>query len=375
MKSSLIGIIIAGVIVIGAIGGYFIATDSTKKIANASTITSQSSDSAAVNTSSATKNNESSSNGNNKNNIDSVNNTSNKQVEKNANSISGQSSQVQNVDWKAINASEVMTSSQGSSFLNLIAQANNQANSMQEKLGDGDQTQLNQMAFKSYAAEQKAVDSISKTIGSALNGVENSKFNQLIQNFNKFNYNSVTTLYNQEQGGSIQPMLDGLGAKGYEQNMGYYLAGAYIDNGANPQIPLIYLIAYANCSNNNTGAKFSNTLVQTQNKCDALVNQMNSKDAQSVLSTYNQIYSNWTTQIDTVYNYVETNSDGFINPETLIPTEKIWISFRDQQVALAGQGLTGTNKEIAEKKMAIRMTQLQTYNLMLNLSNSVGVHF
>lgn len=195
----------------------------------------------------------------------------------------------------------------------------------------------------------------------------------MINYFHTYNLNSISAIYPNNSGGTILPMEQNLQGVSYESNFINYLIGGYVNTGTNPLLSQQFVNAYDSQTNKNaTYQKFIGAVTETQNKSTQLSTQMNSNNGQDVLDTYKQIYQLWNNQIDNVYNYIKANSNGYISSENLTNAELVWIKFRDQAVSNAGNGLTGINKEIAQKRMAIRMTQLQTYNLMGYLSYSVG---
>ena len=329
--------------------------------------------SATLNKTSNNNNNNNSNSSNNSNNLgDTQSNTQSKTKQNNnATKTQTQTPTSQSVDWAKINATGVLSSETADYFAQQLLTTENKATKSATN-GSEDQNQMNISSYKSYEMVANFIkDKISPAIESKLNNSDSSNFDNVISQFNQFTKNSISAIYPLSQGGSELPLLQNSLAIPYENNFGGYLIGAYVNTGVDPLLSSQFMQVYSG-KQNATYNKFIGDVTLTQNKSANLAGQMNKNNATDVLDTYNQIYALWNTQIDNVYNYIKANSNGYIGPKNLTQSEKVWINFRDTMINEAGAGLTGTNKEIAQKRMAIRMTQLQTYNLMANLSFSVG---
>ncbi|WP_297522356.1 hypothetical protein [uncultured Clostridium sp.] len=392
MKKVLIAIIIAGVALVAFYGTEHVVhatthkTDNVVQESNAQTAPSnnnnnnnnnnakQSSQTNTTQTNNAQiKNTTSTSSSNIKNTTQKANSTpvTNKEVSQ----ATSQNSNTSSTDWKNINATGVLSPETAQYFSQQLIKLNNDANTFIEN-HQKDQGELDEGAENGNKLITNFVNNkIVPAIQSKLSGSQLSNFNSLVSEFNQYNQNSVLSLYPNSHGGSILPLLQYSQAMTYENNFATYLIGGYVDTGVSPLLSQQFIDASNNIYDNATYKKFINNVSETQNTSTHLAGRVNKDNAKDVLNTYNYIYELWNTQIDNVYNYVKANSGGDINSQNLTSTEKIWISFRDNIVSQAGNGLTGINKEIAEKRMAIRMTQLQTYNLMGDLSSNVGVHY
>lgn len=284
----------------------------------------------------------------------------------------------QSVDWNAINASRVLTQAQQTQFLTDLqnaAQSNMQAGNA---AGNDDQVQLDQLAENSYQAYNKIVQNEVSTIKSQLSGQELTNFNNLVSEFNKFNQNSVLTFYPNTQWYSMLPMQQANALEGYTMNMAYFLVYAYgpTSNIKDPQLGQSFGSSYTVFTNQNkTVQKYSSAFANQEINSSSSLNGVNMNNANDAIKAYQNILASWTSQIDDCYSYIKANSGGSINPTNLTQTEMKWITFRNNLVQNAGNGLTGANKQLAELRMNIMMTQLQSYNLITNLSAYVGVHY
>lgn len=408
MKTGIIAVIIAAVVVVaGACGIYAAETSSSsnnssnKTLAvsskanngtvNASTsVTTANTDSNKTDTSSNgtaksldssnTKNSQATSDTKATTTDSSSNQSTSSNVGSTSNSASNSTSSqaTQSVDWNAINASRVLTQAQQTQFLTDLQNAAQNDMQQANQAGNDNQGQLNQLAGNYYESYNKIVQSEVSAIKSKLSGQELTNFDNLVSDFNSFNQNSVLTLYPDTHSYSMRPMVQYNAAGGYTMNMAYFLVYAYgpTSNIKDPQLGQSFGSSYTVFTNQNkTVQKYSGAFANQEINSSSSLNGVNMNNANDAIKVYQNILASWTSQINDCYSYIKANSGGSINPTNLTQTEMQWITFRNNLVQNAGNGLTGANKQLAELRMNIMMTQLQSYNLITNLSAYVGVHY
>lgn len=366
MKKLGITIIIVALAIGAFAGSFYISSRSNEKVVTASENNSTLTNGSGENNSNIGNNADSNAGANNINEENT--NNSNQGISTN--------NEENQVNWNFVNSSQVLTSEEQSNFLSDLANVAIENENAGKVLGGGDQYDLDKLAGDSFKRYENVVNNIVSTIQGRLTGQALINFNEEVSNFNEFNQDSVLALYPNTSYYSMLPMQQAFAAETYEMNMAYYLVFAYGSNNGttNPQLgPYLENNYISNLSTDKTFNKFEQSLENVTYNSDNLITNMDVNNPKEVLNTYNNIYRQWTNEIDTIYDYIKTNSGGYISPRNLVPSEIKWIDFKNQQIALAGQGLTGISKEIAEKRMAIQMTQLQSYNLAVNLSSSVGL--
>ena len=280
-------------------------------------------------------------------------------------------------DWNTINSECVLSSENTDYMINKLKETNTQSNIFDKKIGSESQSDMDQMASNDAKLITNLVNNIFiPMIQSKLSGNTLDNFNQSIATFNTYNTNSVLSIYNSKGGFySMLPMQQANLASSFEYNMANYLIGAYSKTGNNPTLGSSFNTAYLLNGNTKTYDKFSSSLQNAISSSASLSNNMDKDNPQDVLKAYKQIYTIWNNEINTVYPYIKKNSGGSINGTNLTASELVWINFKDAQVNIAGQNLTGITKEIVQEKMRIRFTQLRTYNLLNSLSGFVGIHY
>lgn len=282
------------------------------------------------------------------------------------------------LDWSKINRFKVLSGLQENALVDQLVQvAIKNYNSANEATSDT-QEALNQLAEEDSERYDIVSDNIIDTIK---NNLPNEALNNLykeIENFSQLDKETIDELYPVNQWYSRLTMEQRETLGFCEKNMGYYLVNAYSNNSDNfnPQLELYFNNIYPKyLDENKTVDKFKGQLENLASTNNQYIETMNKNNADDILDVYNNIDKSWTEELNTVYEYISTNSHGYINDSTLKKAENSWVEFRDNEIELSSQGLTGANKEIEEKRTKIMLTELQSYNLVFNLSSFVGFNF
>lgn len=282
------------------------------------------------------------------------------------------------LDWSSINRFKVLSVLQENGLVDQLAQvAIKNYNSANESTSDT-QEALNQLAVEDSERYEVAINNIIDTIKPNLSIEALNNFYKEVENFSKLDKETMDELYPANQWYSRLTMEQIETLASYEKNIGYYLINTYSNNSDNynPQLELYFNNIYPKYVNNNkTIDKFKGQLENLVSKNNQYIETMNKNNVEDILDVYENINKNWTGELSNIYEYVSSNSHGYINSSTLEKAENTWIQFKNNEIELSGQGLTGANKEIEEQRTEIMLTELQSYNLVFNLSSFVGFNF
>ena len=212
-------------------------------------------------------------------------------------------------------------------------------------------------------------DTIIPMIRSELSGENLTKFNETVENFENFNQSSTKFFVDGRKATvSNDEGVYEIDIRAAYQNFAAYLISSYANNGYNPtltnSVERIYQLNGQGMVPNNLMNNFWNAISQAK----VILNKMNSNNYNSVNNSYNNIYNCLNNSLNENYGYIKAHIDNIVGPTLLTNFEEQWISFKNRQIEIAGQGLTGVNKEVAQQREAIRLTELRNYNLLYNFS-------
>lgn len=354
---------IIGIIIIAALGccacTYYFSSSSSNKVVTSQT-SSLGTNSSNQSTKSVTLKSKPMNNGNDttatsSNQSESSNIAQSQNTSTSANATTNTSQQSNQVDWQALNSSAVLTQSQQKT---LIAQLTNAI------YKDGQNTQNVENYLSSI---------LIPAIKNKLTGANLDRFNQIVGNF--YNYilveaqALVTGRHESVQNNQSVHEMD-LG--NMYINFAIYLISAYSNPSYSPLLSDRMQQLYNQISTGMEGPKLATGLDNAINSVNDAVNQMNPNDSTNVLDTFNSSYEIMNDNLNNNYNYIKDNLDKILVPQVLINSEVDWISFKNQQINVAGEGFTGITKQIAQQREAVRMTEARNFVLNYYISENMN---
>ena len=212
-------------------------------------------------------------------------------------------------------------------------------------------------------------DTIIPMIRAKLSGENLTKFNETVENFENFNQSSTKFFVDGRKATvSNDKIVYEIDIRAAYQNFAAYLISSYTNYGYNPTLTNSVKRIYELDGQGIVPSNLMNNFCNAKSQAEEVLSNMNSNNYNSVNNSYNNIYNILNNSLNENYGYIKENIDNIVGPTLLTNYEEQWISFKNRQIEIAGQGLTGVNKEVAQQRETIRLTELRNYNLLYNFS-------
>ena len=229
------------------------------------------------------------------------------------------------------------------------------------------------------------IDKILLNIQNNLGEKQLKIFNEQIKISKEFIKNEVKETQNAHSGGSMQYLESAtqrLYMSGRAAN--FLLYNYIIDNGENPQFTDEYASSNSNIFLADNGHipdytpqqldlinQYKNEFLETTQISNNYINAAKQSKI-SMTTAYNNVLGAWNDTLNDVYQELSNVSK---QSETPYEYDKIWLNYKKQMVNLEGQMYSNPlENELAKKRMSIRLTQMESYNLLNQFASSAFLH-
>ena len=210
-------------------------------------------------------------------------------------------------------------------------------------------------------------------------------FNKQIVLSKNFVTNEIKETQTVNSSGSIQYLdsaTQALYMSGRSAN--FLLFNYIINNDINPQLSEQFAFSNQNVFSADNGnmthytpqqldfiKQYQNEFTLTQEKSNNYINAATSGKL-PITTAYTNVYNSWTSTLNHIYQELNNVSQ---QSETPLEYNKIWLNYKNQMVDLEGQMYSNpTEKKLAKQRLAIRLTQIECYNLLNQFASSAFSH-